>query len=73
MGRVIHRVGSAIVGGVTGVFLAAIPVDLVLHRPVGQPVEDADVWNLEESGQFTREWQWFERRLEARGGPDDGE
>ncbi|MFC6906074.1 cbb3-type cytochrome c oxidase subunit I [Halalkalicoccus tibetensis] len=30
----------------------------------GRIVMDADVWDLKEFGQFTREWQWFERRLE---------
>jgi cytochrome c oxidase subunit 1 len=34
----------------------------------GDPVADADPWNLKETGQFTREWQWFERRLESRYG-----
>ncbi|WP_435179516.1 cbb3-type cytochrome c oxidase subunit I [Halorussus sp. AFM4] len=39
---------------------------------VGPTVEDADVWNLKETGQFSREWQWFERRLERRrGGSSD--
>nr|WP_253738205.1 cbb3-type cytochrome c oxidase subunit I [Halohasta salina] len=30
---------------------------------IGPKVTDADVWNLKETGQFTAEWQWFERRL----------
>ncbi|MFB6140572.1 MAG: DUF6789 family protein, partial [Halosimplex sp.] len=34
----------------------------------GDPVEDADPWDLKRTGQFTREWQWFERRLETRHG-----
>jgi cytochrome c oxidase subunit 1 len=33
------------------------------HRR-GTTVRDADVWNLKETNQFTREWQWFEKRLE---------
>ncbi|EMA54799.1 cbb3-type cytochrome c oxidase subunit I [Halococcus salifodinae] len=36
-------------------------------------MEDADPWNLKESGQFTQEWQWHERRTEtaiADGGAD---
>ena len=30
---------------------------------VGPKVEDADVWNLKETNQFTAEWQWFEGKL----------
>jgi cytochrome c oxidase subunit I len=30
----------------------------------GRIVMDADVWGLKEYGQFTREWEWFENRLE---------
>ncbi|WP_458187680.1 cbb3-type cytochrome c oxidase subunit I [Haladaptatus sp. NG-WS-4] len=30
----------------------------------GPVVTDADVWNLKEDGFFTREWQWFEDRLD---------
>ncbi|WP_049903881.1 cbb3-type cytochrome c oxidase subunit I [Halococcus agarilyticus] len=37
----------------------------------GQIVETADVWNLKESGAFTREWQRFERRLERIESRDD--
>ncbi|MBX0296748.1 cbb3-type cytochrome c oxidase subunit I [Haloarcula nitratireducens] len=36
----------------------------------GQRITDADVWNLKETGQFTREWQWFENRLEEKRGDD---
>ncbi len=35
----------------------------------GTTVSDADVWNLKETGQFTREWQWFEEKLEERDSP----
>lgn len=28
-------------------------------------VEDSDPWNLKETGQFTNEWQWHERRTET--------
>jgi cytochrome c oxidase subunit 1 len=37
----------------------------------GQIVETADVWNLKESGAFTREWQRFEQRLEGPESRDD--
>ncbi|WP_336000365.1 DUF6789 family protein [Halorientalis halophila] len=30
----------------------------------GDPIDDADVWDLKETGQFTAEWQWLEGRLE---------
>ena len=33
---------------------------------VGPKVQDADVWNLKATNQFTAEWQWFETRLEER-------
>ena len=33
---------------------------------VGPKIDDADVWNLKETNQFTAEWQWFERRLAER-------
>ncbi|MFB6105556.1 MAG: cbb3-type cytochrome c oxidase subunit I [Halobacteriaceae archaeon] len=40
--------------------------NVVQSARVGDPVTDADVWDLKASGQFTREWQWFERRLRER-------
>lgn len=30
----------------------------------GRIVMDADVWGLKEYGQFTKEWEWFESKLE---------
>jgi cytochrome c oxidase subunit 1 len=49
-------------------------VNMVQSARVGPVVEDADVWDLKDTGQFTREWQWFEEQLEERqreltGGP----
>ncbi|MFB6097447.1 MAG: cbb3-type cytochrome c oxidase subunit I [Haloferacaceae archaeon] len=42
--------------------------NVVQSYRVGPRVEDADVWDLKEIDQFTREWRWFERRLaEQRG------
>ncbi|GAB3668377.1 cbb3-type cytochrome c oxidase subunit I [Halopiger thermotolerans] len=41
-------------------------VNMVQSARVGPVVRDADIWNLKETGQFTREWQWFEERLEER-------
>jgi cytochrome c oxidase subunit 1 len=39
----------------------------------GDRVREADVWDLKEVGQFTREWQWFEDRLSERYATDRGE
>jgi cytochrome c oxidase subunit 1 len=33
---------------------------------LGTIVTDPDPWDLKETGQFSREWQWFEERLEER-------
>ncbi|MEY7848145.1 DUF6789 family protein [Natrarchaeobius sp. A-rgal3] len=54
-----------------GAYLVGISVLLWLYNMLwsywaGPPVEDADVWNLKETDQFSREWQWFEQRLERR-------
>ena len=43
-------------------------VNMVQSLRTGPIVMNADVWNLKETGQFTREWQWFEDRLEERYG-----
>jgi cytochrome c oxidase subunit 1 len=32
----------------------------------GERVRTTDPWNLKATGQFTREWQWFERRMVER-------
>jgi cytochrome c oxidase subunit 1 len=52
-----------------GAFLVGVSALLWLYNMLwsywnGEPVEDADVWDLKESNQFTLEWQWFERKLE---------
>ena len=39
----------------------------------GPRITEADVWNLKETGQFTREWQWFEERLDERYTADGGD
>jgi cytochrome c oxidase subunit 1 len=54
-----------------GAFVVGIAAMLWLYNMVwsywnGTPVETGDPWNLKETDQFTREWQWFERRLEQR-------
>ncbi|GGL61420.1 cbb3-type cytochrome c oxidase subunit I [Halocalculus aciditolerans] len=39
----------------------------------GRTIDSADPWNLKESGQFTNDWQWFERKRQtmlADGGED---
>lgn len=40
--------------------------NMVQSYRMGPRIEDADVWNLKETDQFTREWQWFEEQLEER-------
>lgn len=37
--------------------------NMIQSYRIGQIVMDADVWELKESGQFTKEWEWFEDRL----------
>ncbi|WP_129115041.1 cbb3-type cytochrome c oxidase subunit I [Halegenticoccus tardaugens] len=49
-----------------GISLVVWMVNMLQSYRLGQIVSDADVWDLKESGQFTREWQWFEKRLEER-------
>ena len=51
---------------VLGVSVVLWLANMVQSARVGPVVEDADVWDLKETGQFTREWQWFEERLEER-------
>ncbi len=56
-----------------GAYLLGISVVLWLYNMLwsywtGDRVTDADVWGLKQTRQFTREWQWFERRLEERYG-----
>jgi cytochrome c oxidase subunit 1 len=36
-------------------------------------IEDGDPWDLETSNQYTREWQWHERRLETAIADGSGE
>jgi cytochrome c oxidase subunit 1 len=52
-----------------GAFLLALSVGIWLFNMAqsyrtGRPLRDADPWDLKSTGQFSREWQWFERRLE---------
>ncbi|SFS88345.1 cbb3-type cytochrome c oxidase subunit I [Halostagnicola kamekurae] len=44
-------------------------INMIQSLRTGKIVRDADVWNLKATGQFTREWQWFEDRLEQRDEP----
>ena len=39
----------------------------------GERVTEADVWDLKETGQFSREWQWFEEQLDEEYATDGGE
>ena len=61
-----------------GAFIIGVSVllwlwNMVQSYRIGPRVHDADVWDLKEIGQFTREWQWFERQLADRYETDSGE
>ncbi|WP_254542908.1 cbb3-type cytochrome c oxidase subunit I [Halomarina pelagica] len=51
---------------VIGVSVFLWITNMIQSMRTGPLVMNADVWNLKETGQFTREWQWFEERLEER-------
>ena len=60
-----------------GAYLLGVGVVIWLYNVVqslrvGPVVTDADVWDLKEIDQFTREWQWFEERLAEREARADG-
>ncbi|ESP88979.1 cbb3-type cytochrome c oxidase subunit I [Candidatus Halobonum tyrrellensis] len=54
--------GAAIIGVSVALWL----LNMVRSLRMGPYVTDADVWDLKRSGQFTREWAWFERKLDDR-------
>jgi cytochrome c oxidase subunit 1 len=54
--------GAAIIGVSVTLWL----LNVAVSARVGAPVTTGDPWNLKETGQFTREWAWFEERLEER-------
>jgi cytochrome c oxidase subunit 1 len=58
----ISSVGAAMIGISTILWL----FNMVQSYRLGPIVTDADVWDLRETGQFTREWQWFEQQIEER-------
>ncbi|WP_336363129.1 cbb3-type cytochrome c oxidase subunit I [Halalkalicoccus salilacus] len=47
--------------------------NMVQSYRTGRIVMDADVWGLKRYGQFTKEWEWFEDRLEQAQRADDPE
>ncbi|WP_435360476.1 cytochrome c oxidase subunit I [Haloarchaeobius sp. DFWS5] len=56
-----------------GAYLIGIGVILWMYNMLnslrtGPRVDEADVWDLKRTGQFTREWQWFAEQLEERRG-----
>ncbi|WP_092890701.1 cbb3-type cytochrome c oxidase subunit I [Halopelagius inordinatus] len=61
--------GALIIAISVGVWL----FNMVQSYRVGPKIRSADPWNLKPTGQFSNEWQWFERRLEQELGyvPDD--
>ena len=65
----ITTVGSYVIG-ISVLMWIVNMVKSYLREP---RITEADVWNLKETGQFTREWQWFEQRLDERYTTDGGE
>ncbi|NEU56994.1 cbb3-type cytochrome c oxidase subunit I [Halorussus sp. MSC15.2] len=65
----VSTLGAYLIGAGVVVWLYNVAQSL----RVGPRVEDADVWDLKETDQFSREWQWFERRLEERRGELEGD
>ncbi|MFC4437669.1 MULTISPECIES: DUF6789 family protein [Natrialbaceae] len=62
--QIVATVGSYIIG---------LSVMLWLYNVLwsyfqGEPVETADPWDLKSTNQFSREWQWFEEKLERERG-----
>ncbi|WP_148413682.1 DUF6789 family protein [Haloferax sp. KTX1] len=56
-----------------GAYVIGLSVLLWLYNVVvsywrGEPVETTDPWNLKATGQFTKEWEWFESRMVTRYG-----
>jgi cytochrome c oxidase subunit 1 len=56
--------GAYLIMGSVGLWV----VNMIQSLRTGPIVIDADVWNLKEIDQFTREWQWFERQLDEERG-----
>ena len=56
----VASIGAFILGASVIVWV----MNMIQSARAGPIVRDADVWDLKETGQFTREWQWFEERLE---------
>ena len=67
----VATVGAYVLGLSTIIWL----YNMVQSYRVGPVVTDADVWDLKRTNQFSREWAWFERRLEEKYGikPTDPE
>jgi cytochrome c oxidase subunit 1 len=57
----LSSIGAYVMGIATLMWL----FNMVQSYRVGAVVTDADVWDLKRSQQFSREWQWFEQRLDS--------
>jgi cytochrome c oxidase subunit 1 len=57
----LSSIGAYVMGIATLMWL----FNMIQSYRVGAVVTDADVWDLKRSNQFSREWQWFERRLDS--------
>ncbi|MFC6731193.1 MULTISPECIES: cbb3-type cytochrome c oxidase subunit I [unclassified Haladaptatus] len=58
----VSTVGALILFAGVGMWLW----NMIQSYRVGAVVTDADVWDLRETGQFSREWEWFERKLSRK-------
>ncbi len=57
----IATVGASIIGVAAMLWI----YNMLQSYRVGQPVEDADPWDLKETGQYTREWTLLAERLDG--------
>ncbi len=68
--QVVASVGAALIALGQVIWL----YNMVQSYRSGRIVMDADVWGLKQYGQFTKEWEWFEDRLEqVQAAPEDAE
>ncbi|NHN47085.1 cytochrome-c oxidase [Halostella sp. JP-L12] len=68
-----HQIVASIGALLIGVSVVLWLINMIQSYRIGIPVRDADVWDLKETNQFSREWRWFERRLAKQGGAAVGE
>ena len=65
-----HQLVASVGALLIGISIVFWLINMIQSYRIGIPVGDADVWDLKETNQFSREWQWFERRLAEHRGAD---